>query len=161
MIVLVSDTSILIDLERGGLLEGAFSVGLSFVVPDLLYDRELKDDIGPHLRSLGLGVVTLTATEVALAQEVSTARPGLSLPDCFALSCATRPDHVLVTGDGLMRKEAQVRLGAVYGLLWILDQMHVSGKFEPEYLVDGLAKIASHPRARLPADEVRKRLKTW
>lgn len=161
MIVLVSDTSILIDLERGGLLEGAFCIGLSFVVPDLLYERELKDDIGPYLRSLGLGVVTLTAKEVALAQEVSAARPGLSLPDCFALSCATRPDHVLVTGDGLMRKEAQVRLGAVYGLLWILDQMHVSRKFEPEYLIDGLTKIALHPRARLPADEVRKRLKAW
>jgi hypothetical protein len=161
MIVLFSDTSILIDLERGGLLEGAFSVGLSFVVPDLLYDRELKEDIGPHLRSLGLGVATLTAKEVAFAQEVSAARPGLSLPDCFALSCATRPDHVLVTGDGLMRKEAQVRLGAVYGLLWILDQMHASKKFESEFLVEGLTKIASHPRARLPADEVRKRLKTW
>jgi hypothetical protein len=161
MIVLVSDTSILIDLERGGLLEGAFSVGLSFVVPDLLYERELKHDIGPYLRSLGLGVVALTAKEVAIAQEVSATRPGLSLPDCFALSCATRPNHVLVTGDGLMRKEAQVRLGAVYGLLWILDQMHVSGKFEREHLVDGLTKIASHPRARLPTDEVRKRLKAW
>jgi len=80
MIVLVSDTSILIDLERGGLLEGVFSVGLSFVVPDLLYDRELKNAIGPYLRSLGLGIVTLTAKEVAVAQEVSTARPGLSLP---------------------------------------------------------------------------------
>ena len=161
MIVLVSDTSILIDLERGDLLEGAFSLGLSFVVPDLLYDRELKDDIGPYLKSLGLGIVSLTAKEVAVAQEVSAARPGLSLPDCFALSCATRPDHVLVTGDGLMRKEAQARLGAVYGLLWILDQMHSSGKFEPEYLVDGLAKIASHPRTRLPTDEIRKRLKAW
>ena len=161
MIVLVSDTSILIDLERGELLEGAFSIGLSFVVPDLLYDRELKDDIGPHLKSLGLGVVTLTAKELAVAQEVSAARPGLSLPDCFALSCATRPDHILVTGDGLMRKEAQARLGAVYGLLWILDQMHASGRFESDHLIKGLTKISTHPRARLPADEVRKRLKAW
>lgn len=161
MIVLVSDTSVLIDLERGGLLEGIFSVGLSFIVPDLLYDRELKNDIGPYLRSLGLGIVTLTAKEVVVAQEVSTARPGLSLPDCFALSCATRPDHVLVTGDGLMRKEAKVRLGAVYGLFWILDQMYESGKFEREYLIDGLTKIASHPRARLPSDEVRKRIEVW
>lgn len=161
MIVLVSDTSVLIDLERGGLLEGIFSVGLSFIVPDLLYDRELKNDIGPYLRSLGLGIVTLTAKEVVVAQEVSTAQPGLSLPDCFALSCATRPDHVLVTGDGLMRKEAKVRLGAVYGLFWILDQMYESGKFEREYLIDGLTKIASHPRARLPSDEVRKRIEVW
>jgi len=38
MIVLVSDTCILIDLERGGLLETAFSCGFTMVVPDLIYD---------------------------------------------------------------------------------------------------------------------------
>jgi len=161
VIVLVSDTSILIDLERGGLLEGAFSIGLTFAVPDLLYERELENDNGPYLRSLGLGVVTLTAAEVILAQEVNAARPGLSLPDCFALSCATRPDHILVTGDGLLRKEAQSRLGIVYGVLWILDQMHASGKFSSVYLVEGLSRIAAHPRVRLPGEEIRRRLNSW
>ena len=43
MIVLVSDTSVLVDLERGGLLPLAFGCGLTMVVPDLLYDRELAD----------------------------------------------------------------------------------------------------------------------
>mgnify|MGYP003526952972 FL=1 len=52
MIVLVSDTCILIDLERGGLLEAAFSCGFTMVVPDLIYDRELADENGPYLRSL-------------------------------------------------------------------------------------------------------------
>lgn len=59
MIILVSDTSVLIDLERGGLLEPAFSCGLPMVVPDLLYARELEADTGPFLRTLGLGVVAL------------------------------------------------------------------------------------------------------
>lgn len=161
MIILVSDTSILIDLERGGLLEAAFSIGVTFVVPDLLYERELEKDIGPYLRSLGLGVITLTSREVAFAQEISTARPGLSLPDCFALSCASRPDHVLVTGDGLLRKEATKRLGIVYGLLWLLDEMHASGKVPATTLVDGLTRISGHQRVRLPSDEVQKRLKSW
>ena len=90
MIILVSDTSVLIDLERGGLLELAFSCGLTMVVPDLLYARELESDNGPLLRALGLGVLALNPDEVDFAQQLRKQRPGLSLPDCFALSCARR-----------------------------------------------------------------------
>jgi len=161
MIILVSDTSILIDLERGGLLEAAFSCGLPMVVPDLLYARELEAENGPYLRSLGLGVVALTPAEVALAQQVKAARKKLSLPDCFALSCATRADHMLVTGDGDLRSEAVARLGAVYGLLWILDRMAASGTVATTQLYDGLARISAHPRCRLPQAEVRHRLASW
>lgn len=93
MIILVSDTSILIDLERGGLLEAAFSCGLPMVVPDALYERELKETNGQVLRHLGLGVVALNPDEVTSAQKLRNLRPGLSLPDCFALICAKRPDH--------------------------------------------------------------------
>jgi len=37
--ILVSDTSVLIDLERGGLLEAVFTLAHEFAVPDVLYDR--------------------------------------------------------------------------------------------------------------------------
>jgi len=161
MIVLVSDTSILIDLERGGLLEAAFACGLTMIVPDLLYDRELESENGPFLRRLGLGVVALTPDEVTLAQRLKAERKKLSLPDCFALSCATRADHILVTGDGALRSEAMERLGVVYGLLWILDQMSQSGTVPAALLYEGLARIAAHPRCRLPQTEVRSRLNIW
>lgn len=116
MIVLVSDTSILIDLERGGLLEAAFACGFTMVVPDLLYENELEPENGAYLRSLGLGVVSLTPDELASAQKFKTARKALSLPDCFALSCASRPNHALVTGDKNLRTAAVETLGQVYGL---------------------------------------------
>ena len=60
MLILVSDTPILINLERGGLLESAFCCGLTLIVPDLLYERKLENDNGPYLQKLGLGVVALT-----------------------------------------------------------------------------------------------------
>lgn len=161
MIILVSDTSILIDLERGGLMEAAFSCGLTMVVPDLLYERELESDNGPLLRKLGLGVVSLTPEEVRFAQQLRTERKALSLPDCFALSCAMRANHALVTGDKILRTEAVVRLGKVYGLLWILDEMAVSGSVDTTVLYEGLARISSHPRCRLPHVEVRARLTAW
>lgn len=161
MIILVSDTSILIDLERGGLLESAFSCGLTMVVPDLLYERELEPENGPFLRRLGLGVVALTAEEVAFAQRLRTERKALSLPDCFALSCATRPDHALVTGDKILRGEATVRQRTVYGLLWILDQMAASGNISTTILHEGLTRISTDRRCRLPHAEVLARLDAW
>lgn len=161
MIILVSDTSVLIDLERGGLLEPAFSCGLTMVVPDLLYARELEADNGSLLRKLGLGVVALAPDEVAFAQHLRKERPGLSLPDCFALSCARRPLHVLITGDKLLRREAQSQQCAVYGLLWILDQMEASGKVDAAMLHEGLTRISNHQRCRLPKGEVHERLQRW
>lgn len=161
MIILVSDTSILIDLERGGLLEPAFSCGLTMVVPDLLYANELEAENGPLLRALGLGVVALTPDEVSFAQELRAKRKALSLPDCFALTCAMRPDHALVTGDKILRSEAQTRMSAVYGLLWMLDQMEASKKIPVNLLFEGLTRISTHPRCRLPHAEVRVRLARW
>ena len=161
MNILVSDTSVLIDLERGGLLEAAFQCGFTLVVPDLLYERERANENGAYLRGLGLGVVALAPGEVAFAQQLRTQRPSLSLPDCFALSCAQRPNHVLVTGDKVLRAEAQARLGTVYGLLWMLDQMEASGAVAPASLHQGLTQISNDSRSRLPPGEVRNRLQRW
>lgn len=161
MIILVSDTSILIDLKRGGLLETAFSCGFTLVVPDLLYDRELEAENGAYLKALGLGVVSLTPDEVTYAQNVRKECKALSLPDCFALSCAIRVNHVLLTGDRALRMAASSRSASVYGLLWMLDQMEESGGVSQTTLHAGLTQIAEHPRCRLPHAEVRQRLARW
>jgi len=161
MIILVSDTSVLIDLERGGLLEPAFSSDLTMVVPDLLYERELAASNGELLRQLGLGVVALSPDEVTFAQQLRTKRAGLSLPDCFALSYARRPNHALVTGDKLLRAEAQSQQCAVFGLLWLLDQMEMSGKISVAVLHEGLTRILNHQRCRLPKNDVLVRLHRW
>ena len=42
MTVLVSDVSVLIDLEHGSLLEAAFQMPFEFAVPDVFYELELK-----------------------------------------------------------------------------------------------------------------------
>lgn len=70
MQVLVSDTSVLVDLERGNLLELAFGLSCAFAVPDLLYRRELRDQNGPALVAMGLRVEEL-------GSEGGQARPDL------------------------------------------------------------------------------------
>ena len=46
-LVLVSDTSVIVDLHRGGLLDIALRLPYDVAVPDLLFERELKtwDDL--------------------------------------------------------------------------------------------------------------------
>jgi hypothetical protein len=37
----VSDTSVIVDLERGALVDSCFRLPFEFAVPDLLYSREV------------------------------------------------------------------------------------------------------------------------
>lgn len=46
MPVLVSDTSVIIDLDRGALIEDLFRLPYEFAVPDLLFARELAGALG-------------------------------------------------------------------------------------------------------------------
>lgn len=162
IVVLVADTSVLVDLERGALLDATFASGLVFAVPDALYQKELAADIGPGLLRLGLRVVTLGPDEVSLAQQVfNQRRASLSLEDCFALACAARESHQLLTGDKALTAAARDRGIPVHGLLWLLDELANQGAAPPSLLHAGLEKIAAHRRARLPSAEVQARLRRW
>ena len=65
--VLVSDTSVLIDLERGSLLNSTFRLPYKLTVPDLLYRQELQNWNGEELRKLGLSVQVLDGNGVSRA----------------------------------------------------------------------------------------------
>src|SRR5436309_264289 len=101
--LLVSDTSVLIDLERGNLLQMTFKLPVPLAVPDVLYERELRANNGELLRTLGLQVLSLSDVEVSLAQEYFGWARSLSIPDAFALALAKSGGHVLVWRTALSR----------------------------------------------------------
>lgn len=158
MQVLVSDTSILIDLERCALLREAFSLHVEFVVPDLLYERELRDYGGPDLIALGLRVESLAENEVQRAQEYRRVNPRLALPDTFALALARDRNWILLTGDGPLRALAGTEQVECHGVLWLIDRMHSESAADVVTLHAGLERLASHPRCRLPRAEIAVRL---
>jgi hypothetical protein len=161
MKILVSDTSVLIDLERGGFLDSCFQLPIQLVVPDLLYARELADFGGPELIKRGLVVEELTADELTIAQEVRGGHPKLSLPDAFAYSLASARGWVLLTGDGELRSLAQANKIPYFGVLWVLDQFFDGKVVEVATLATGLQAIADHPRCRLPRVEITIRLERY
>jgi hypothetical protein len=161
MKILVSDTSVLIDLERGGLLDSCFALPFEFAVPDLLYNRELAAYEGPRLIALGLQVKELSGHEVAAAQAVRTTHPRLSLPDAFAYALASLRGWTLLTGDGELRSLASAETVPFFGVLWVLDQLFAGAVIAAPAVASGLETIAAHPRCRLPEAEVRTRLERY
>lgn len=161
MKVIVPDMSVLIDLERGSLLEEGFCLPYDFVVPDLLYEQELKDRGGPELIELGLKVAELAGDELALAFHFWRRRRSLSLPDSFALALAKTNSWILLTGDREMRELAKEEGAACQGLLWLLDRIFDAQVMPGNKLFVGLGKIAADPRCRLPRLEVGKRLRRY
>ena len=161
MKVLVSDASVLIDLERGALLEASFRLPYEFAVPDLLYERELRNYGGETLLALGLRVEELDGDGVALALRYRRAHPPLSLADCFALTLARINSWILLSGDGGLRALAAAEGVECRGVLWLLDRMLEAETAKPGELLAGLRAIAAHPRCRLPMNEIRKRLRRY
>lgn len=158
MTILVSDTSVLIDLERGQFLDLCFHLPIEFAVPDLLYRRELAEYGGPELIAHGLRVEELTSAELTVAQHVRGARPKLSLPDAYAYSLASGRQWGLLSGDGELRALAQAEQIPLYGVLWVTDQLFDARIIEAAVVVTGLETIAAHPRCRLPDAEIQVRL---
>ena len=161
MKVLVSDTSVLIDLDRGSLVEPAFRLPFEFTVPDLLYERELRPHGGEDLVRLGLRVEELDGNAVAAALGYRRKRRSLSLPDSFALALAKTNAWTLLSGDRGLRELAEEEEVDCHGVLWLLDRICEHRVIGRSDLCAGLDKIAAHPRCRLPGAEIRKRLLSY
>lgn len=161
MQVLVSDTSVLIDLERGSLLEASFRLPFQFAVPDLLYERELKNYGGEELIRLGLIIEELDGEGLTSALVYRQRAPALSVPDSFALALARTRTWTLLTNDSLLRQIATEEDVECHGVLWLFDELHGAAIATAQELHDGLTAISMHPRCRLPKQEIRRRLNLY
>lgn len=161
MEVLVSDTSVIIDLDRGNLLEDIFRLNHRYCVPDLLFENELSGELGDHLLGLGLEIVELDADEAGQAQMLRQDQRKLSVPDAFAFTLATSRDWTLLTGDGELRALATRQRHPMHGVLWVIEQLYISETVNADTLHECLTTIHAHPRCRLPTAEVNRLLKRF
>lgn len=159
--ILVSDTSVLIDLDRAAFLESVFDLPHEFAVPDVLYHAELAGEWGDRLRGLGLRVEELSSDSVANALRYRQLRSILSVPDSFALALAKERQWPLLTGDGRLRELAGVENVECHGVLWLIDMIEAAGTHTIQFLHQGLTTLAAHPRCRLPANEITVRLERY
>ena len=157
--ILVIDTSVLMDLERGALITEISLLPFIFRVPDLLYQKELAHLFGNRLLELGLEVISVDGETLLVAQQYfSTHRKRLAIVDCVTLALAKSEGSVLLTGDKKLRMLAMQEKVSCHGLLWILDQFYDHKTICGDELAKCLKQIINHPRARLPKQAVQERL---
>ena len=158
MDVLVYDTSVVIDLERAALIERVFALPYRFVVPDALYEQELKEFGGLRLVELGLQVRVLTGEQVRDAQRLRGLERRISIHDSYALSLAKAEAAILLAGDAAMRRLAEAEEVRCHGVLWVFDQMEERRVVTAAALHEGLTRVVAHPRCWLPREAVNQRL---
>lgn len=158
MDILVSDTSVVIDLERAQLIEEIFALPFRFLVPDALFDQEMRDYGGERLVALGLEVRSLTGPQVQEAQRLRALERRISIHDGYALALAKAEGAVILTGDAALRVLAEAEGVRCHGVLWVFDQLEDKRATSPAVLHDGLTRLAAHPRCRLPREEIDLRL---
>ncbi len=159
--LLISDANIIIDMNTGGLLRLMFRFDVTFAVPDVLYEEELRSD-HPELLRLGLKLLELRGDTVAYAGRlVEKYRSlGASINDLVALALASQEKCPLLTGDGRLRTAGQTEGIDVHGTLWLIEEMVKAGTITVKQAEAGYAKMREAGR-RLPWDEVDRQLRSF
>ena len=156
--VVISDTSVIIDLERGEILETAFTGRYQLAVPDILFERELRPHGGDRLLQFGLQTLGLDGDGLELSAAYRSRDRRLSFVDSLAVAVAKQRQLMLLTGDGILRDVACADGIDCHGLLWLLDALEEDAVISQSDLANALARITAHPRCRLPRSEVADRL---
>jgi len=161
VLVIVSDSSVLIDLAKARLIESALGLPYEFVVPDVMFADELLD-LGSYTRedllAAGLKVGGLDGDGVAVAFGFAERYLALSKNDAFALALAKTDGSVLLAGDGALRQAAAEENVEVHGHLWLSDEMEKHKTATRKRLLAVLEAWEDDPLVWLPSAELKTRI---
>lgn len=152
MLLIISDASVLIDVEHGELTRAMFSLPWQFAVPDVLFSEELGDRHA-HLLQFGLISKTMSSDLVDEAYKLRKQYIQTSVNDLLALVLAKYENCNLLTGDKALRQAAEKLNVQVHGTLWLADQMIQQQKITIELANAAFQRMKSSG-SRLPWKEV-------
>lgn len=157
MQIIVSDTSCLIDLRKGGLLEAFLMLPYELVIPDVLLDNELLSFTEKDLTLIKrkMTVATLKGDSVERVGWILVHSPALSTYDGFAFVVAEeRPGCILLTGDRRLRNLAEVEKMEVHGVLWVIEELAANKATRSWVLLKALMLWRDDTTVRLPRAEL-------
>jgi predicted nucleic acid-binding protein len=122
VVIVVSDTSVLIDMENAELTKKVFQLPWKFVVPDIVFEEELSTHHG-HLLQEGLEQKSMSEASIMQAVILRKHNPKISTNDILALKLAIDQGSVLLTGDKALKKLAETLHVEVHGSIWLVQEM--------------------------------------
>jgi predicted nucleic acid-binding protein len=159
MLIIISDTNVLIDIEDGNLTPHIFLLPYEIVVPDVLFELELKEQHS-HLLQAGLKVKSLTAEFVERTETLSIKYPRTSTIDRLALALAMQEKCPILTGDRDLRVAAKGEDIEVHGTLWIVEELLNAKLIELMHARNSFDTMKTKG-SRLPWGDVEKLLSKW
>lgn len=159
MLLLISDTNVLIDVEDGNLAHHIFRLPYEIAVPDILFESELRKQHS-HLLQVGLKVISLTPEFVEKTEILSAKYPRPSTMDRLALALAIQEQCPLLTGDRDLRAAAISEGIEVHGTLWIVEELLKIKIIEQAQAKNSFDSMKTKG-SRLPWSEVEKLLNKW
>ena len=161
MRVIISDSSCLIDLHKGRLLEELFNLPFTFAIPQPLFEEELLSISSKEkMLTLGLEVLVVPGTQVLAAQTYFNENRRLKLNDCFALAMAESiNESILFTGDNPLRMLAEIKEIETHGVLWATDMLETHTNIDLNRILDALLQYEKDPLVFLPKEELKQRIR--
>ncbi len=152
--LIISDASVLIDIECGELTSAMFHLPFQFAVPDILFVEELAQK-HEHLLQFGLAIKAMNGNLISEAYDLHQQYPKPSVNDMLALTLAKHECCQLLTGDKALREVAEQLGVEVHGSIWLVEQMlhHKKTTIDAAYVAFNRMKEAG---SRLPWREVEK-----
>ena len=159
--LLISDANIIIDMNTGGILRPMFRLEVTFAVPDMLFEEELRKDHA-ELPRLGLKSLELNEESVARAEQLVNKyhSVGVSINDLLALALAIQEKCPLLTGDGRLRTVGEAEGIEVHGTIWLVGELVKGGILSAPQAEAAYDKMRQAGR-RLPWEQVDRQLRSY
>src|SRR5690554_2603582 len=162
--IVITDANILIDLIHLELFTSLFGSDLfEFKTTDFVFEElydEQKDVLQAVIKAERFQIIESEESDLIKIYAFKQKSQGLSIQDCSALYYALKLKGILLTGDSAHRKQTKQSGVEVHGILYLFDQMVVSGLISFHEAFERLQKL-KEINNRLPKNEIEKRLKEW
>lgn len=156
--LLISDANIFIDLYKLDLLELFGDLNLDVATTDFVYN-ELYPEQKEMVDTIEVEVFALSAEELPVFYQefYGLGQTNISYQDYSVFDAAKKREGAVLSNDRRLRNFAKAKGVDVFGLFFILDEIHSQGLVEGSVMLSKLELLATINK-RLPANELEKRI---
>jgi predicted nucleic acid-binding protein len=162
--IAINDANLLIDLFEVDLIDTFFQLNLEFHTTSLIIgelDTEQKTKILAYIDSNKLKIREIGLSEIETFRDLPVQTNKLSVQDLSLYFYAKElKDCMILTGDKILRKEAEKLGFEVHGVLWVFEELVNNGLIEPlkaAFLLEALKRN----NLWLPIKECDKLIEKW
>jgi len=164
MRLLIHDANVLIDLLDINLLDEAMALPCTMETTDLVQHEVVESEQAQALSSCIdrrlLTVLSSSIEQLAAIRKIQHENPRLTLADCSVVFHARERHGIVLSGDGLVRKEAERQQLEVHSTPWLFSRMVAESNIDMGTAVEKLEILMSINK-RLPHRECLKLIESW